>query len=170
MTDPYQTLGVSRSASDEEVRRAYRRLVQLHHPDHNHGSPESARRFEAVQEAYGQIVEMRKSNSAGTAPPRPGWAGRAGSQSQAPSDPDIESRLAAMQRDLREAYDARQRAKQAAREAARGSDPRRPTDEELGYFRTDDSFSKIVSDARDGLADLLEDLGGKLRGERRRRN
>ena len=166
MTDPYQTLGVSRSASDEEVRRAYRRLVQLHHPDHNNGSLESARRFEAVQEAYGQIVEMRKSGSAGTAPP-PGWAG---SHTQAPTDPDIESRLAAMQRDLREAYDARQRAKQAAREAARGSDPRRPTDEELGYFRTDDSFSKILSDARDGLADMLEDLGGKLRGEPPRRD
>lgn len=166
MTDPYATLGVSRSASDQEVRRAYRRLVQLHHPDHNNGSPESARRFEAVQEAYGQIVEMRKARGAGTAPP----PGREGSHTQAPSDPDIESRLAAMQRDLREAYAARQRAQQAAREAARSSDPQRPTDEELGYFRTDDSFSKIVSDARDGLADLLDELGGKLRGEPRRRS
>ncbi len=163
MTDPYQTLGVSPAASDEEVRRAYRRLVQLHHPDHNNGSPESARRFEAVQEAYAKIVETRKSRGTGSAPP-PGWAG---SHSQAPPDPDIESRLAAMQRDLREAYVARQRAQQAAREAARSSDPKRPTDEELGYFKTDDSFSKIVSDARDGLADLLEELGGKLRGGRR---
>lgn len=164
MTDPYRTLGVSPSASDQEVRRAYRRLVQLHHPDHNNGSPESARRFEAVQEAYGQIVEMRKSKAAGSAPPP-----RAGSHTQPPPDPDIESRLAAMQRDLREAYAARKRAQEAAREAARGSDPRRPTDEELGYFKTDDSFSKIVSDARDGLSDLLDELAGKLRGDPRRR-
>ena len=36
---------------DDELHAAYRHLVQLHHPDHNNGSPESARRFEAVQEA-----------------------------------------------------------------------------------------------------------------------
>jgi curved DNA-binding protein CbpA len=33
--DPYQTLGVTRSATDAEVRAAYRRLVQLHHPLQN---------------------------------------------------------------------------------------------------------------------------------------
>src|SRR5256885_11061052 len=50
--DPYATLGLSPSATDAELRAAYRRLVQLHHPDHNGGSAESARRFEAGQGAY----------------------------------------------------------------------------------------------------------------------
>ena len=57
--DPYRTLGISANASEDEVRAAYRRLVQLHHPDHNGGSAESARRFEAVQEAYAQIRSAR---------------------------------------------------------------------------------------------------------------
>jgi molecular chaperone DnaJ len=57
--DPYQVLGVGREASDQEVRSAYRRLVQLHHPDHNGGSAESERRFEEVQEAYARIRELR---------------------------------------------------------------------------------------------------------------
>ena len=39
MTDPYKVLGISHSASDAEIRAAYRRQVQLHHPDHNGGSP-----------------------------------------------------------------------------------------------------------------------------------
>ena len=57
--DPYLVLGVRADASDQEVRSAYRRLVQLHHPDHNDGSAESERRFEEVQEAYAQIRELR---------------------------------------------------------------------------------------------------------------
>jgi len=36
--DPYQTLGVDAGASDAELHAAYRRMVQLHHPDHNGGS------------------------------------------------------------------------------------------------------------------------------------
>src|SRR2546423_11637630 len=64
--DPFVVLGVERSAPDAEVRTAYRRLVQLHHPDHNGGSAESTRRFEEVQEAYAQIRRLR---AAGGQPP-----------------------------------------------------------------------------------------------------
>src|SRR5437588_11747898 len=67
MTDPYQTLGVSPDVSDAELRTAYRRLVRLHHPDHNGGSVESARRFEAVQEAYTAVLSMRRNHVAGAA-------------------------------------------------------------------------------------------------------
>ncbi|MGO9883725.1 MAG: J domain-containing protein, partial [Solirubrobacteraceae bacterium] len=58
-SDPYATLGVSPGASDAELRAAYRRLVQLHHPDHNGGSAESALRFEEVQNAYARVRQLR---------------------------------------------------------------------------------------------------------------
>jgi molecular chaperone DnaJ len=61
--DPFATLGVGRNASDAEIRSAYRRLVQLHHPDHNGGSAESARRFEEVQEAYATVRKLRQPGS-----------------------------------------------------------------------------------------------------------
>ena len=60
--DPYKVLGVRPGVSDEELRAAYRRLVQLHHPDHNNGSEESERRFEEVQDAYASIVAQRRRN------------------------------------------------------------------------------------------------------------
>src|SRR5437870_5007272 len=53
--DPYQVLGVPAGASSEELHDAYRRLVKLHHPDHNGGSPESTRRFQEIQEAYDAV-------------------------------------------------------------------------------------------------------------------
>jgi curved DNA-binding protein CbpA len=190
--DPYKVLGVSRRASDAELHAAYRRLVQLHHPDHNGGSLEAARRFEEVQAAYAEIREQRgRTAGAGQAPrrsQRPGGqaspGGPASGAGQAPSqeaeDPNIESRIADIERRLREARAASERARQAARDATAGRF-KRPSDEELGYVRTDDSLGKILADARDELsgrlakgrdrpvgdrvADLLEELAEKLRGE-----
>ncbi|MCA3634123.1 MAG: DnaJ domain-containing protein, partial [Methylobacterium sp.] len=37
MPDPYQTLGVKRDASADEIKRAYRKLAKTYHPDHNRG-------------------------------------------------------------------------------------------------------------------------------------
>jgi curved DNA-binding protein CbpA len=48
----YTTLGLWFDASDDDVRKAYRRLVLVHHPDRNGGDPEASVRFRAVQEAY----------------------------------------------------------------------------------------------------------------------
>jgi curved DNA-binding protein CbpA len=189
--DPYVTLGVSRTADDAEVRAAYRRLVQLHHPDHNGGSAESAQRFEEVQEAY---AEVRRQRQAGGGAARSGSrAGRRTSSSASASPPpggdsDIGSRLAAMEAELRSARDeAVRRAREAAAQAAARAqgDRDRPSDEELGYISTDDSFSKILADAASGIservaeaekdvrdspvtkrfADLIDELGSKLTGE-----
>lgn len=194
--DPYTTLGIRRSASDEEVRAAYRRMVQLHHPDHNHGSAESARRFEEVQEAYSRIREERESSAR-----RRGTSARTAPRSEAPPpprDPEVETRMADLERQVREAAQRAQReaekirrqARQAAREAAadRPDRPGRASDEELGYVETDDSFSKILADARDeithrfsearehpvvkrvsDLIDGLDDLASKLDRDRRSR-
>jgi curved DNA-binding protein CbpA len=142
--DPYRSLGVSPSASDDELRAAYRMLVQRHHPDHNNGSPAAARRFEEVQEAYAEIRELRRRAppTASAPPPRP------------PVNPHVESRLADLERELRQAAAARASAQRAAREA-RAASTGRATDEELGYVETDDSFSKIFADAQTEIADRL---------------
>ena len=60
MNDPYQVLGVSPSASDDEIKAAYRRLAKQYHPDRNNGSEEAERKMMQVNDAYAQIVEMRK--------------------------------------------------------------------------------------------------------------
>jgi curved DNA-binding protein CbpA len=148
--DPYQVLGVDPAAPDADVRAAYRRLVQLHHPDHNGGSPDSAQRFEEVQDAYARVRELRaRASRAEPAPPR------------ANVDPDLEARLGAMERELREAHMARERARRAAQEAA-ATARERPSDEELGYVTTDDSLSKIFADARSELSELFSDARDEL--------
>jgi curved DNA-binding protein CbpA len=168
-SDPYQTLGVSASASDADVRAAYRRLVQLHHPDHNDGSAESARRFEEVQDAYARIRALRASGSGTASRPRAasgsatasgagtrarsGAAGPTGPRT-APVDPDLEARLKDLEQELKDAHEATERAKRAAQEAVKDATGR-PSDEELGYIKTDDSFGKILADARDEIADRL---------------
>ena len=159
--DPYVVLGVRADASDEEVRSAYRRLVQLHHPDHNHGSAESERRFEEVQEAYAQVRKVRASGAHAAAPPPP--------PPRAAADPELDARLKDMERDLREAHLARERARRAAAEAAASAERKRPSDEELGYIKTDDSFSKIFADAGASLSEQLADLFDDARDEIKRR-
>lgn len=55
MENPYDVLGISRNASEEEVKKAYRKLARDHHPDRNPGDKEAENRFKRVQEAYDTI-------------------------------------------------------------------------------------------------------------------
>jgi curved DNA-binding protein CbpA len=149
--DPYEVLGVSRRASAEELHDAYRRMVKLHHPDRNGGSAESTRRFQEVQDAYDRVRERRASDPRHARPKPP----------PAPGDPSVEARMRDLERELREAAQAaRDKARTAARDAVRDATGRsgdRPTDEELGYYTTDDSFGKILADVRDELSGKLSE-------------
>ena len=66
MMDPYQVLGVSRSASDEEIKKAYRSLSRKYHPDANVNNPNKAQaeeKFKEVQQAYDQIMKEKQQGS-----------------------------------------------------------------------------------------------------------
>ncbi len=58
--DPYKVLGVSPDASDEEIKRAYRRLAKLYHPDRNPGDEAAAKKMQQVNAAYEQIKNPEK--------------------------------------------------------------------------------------------------------------
>lgn len=60
--DPYQVLGVSPDASDEEIKRAYRRLAKKYHPDLNPGDERAAKEMQRVNAAYEQIKNPEKAN------------------------------------------------------------------------------------------------------------
>ena len=53
--DPYKVLGVSRDATDEEIKKAYRRLAKKYHPDLNPGDAEAAKKMQQINAAYEQI-------------------------------------------------------------------------------------------------------------------
>ena len=59
MQDPYEILGVSRSAADEEITSAYKKLARKYHPDLNPGNKEAERKMQEINGAYETIKDIR---------------------------------------------------------------------------------------------------------------
>src|SRR5215471_14337797 len=106
--DPYTVLGVTPGASDEEIKRAYRRLALRHHPDRNLGDPRAAARFKEISAAYAVLMDPgrrraydtgRRRDTRGTAGSAPGPFG-AGREEDLFRDLFTDPRLTAVFADL----------------------------------------------------------------------
>ncbi len=59
----YEVLGLSKSASGDEIKRAYRKLAMQYHPDRNQGDKQAEKKFKEIGEAYGILSDPQKKQS-----------------------------------------------------------------------------------------------------------
>lgn len=58
--DYYQTLGINREATSDEIKTAYRKLAKQYHPDRNQNNAKAEEKFKSVQEAYDVLIDPQK--------------------------------------------------------------------------------------------------------------
>lgn len=75
MQDPYRVLGISPTASEDEIKKAYRELAKKYHPDVNNGSAEAEARMKEVNEAYSTVMKMRREGTSSYANSSQGYGG-----------------------------------------------------------------------------------------------
>jgi len=93
--DYYKVLGVGKNASDEEIKKAYRKLARKHHPDRNNGNKQAEERFKEISQAYDTLSdpEKRKAYDRGSGPFGFGMPGGFDPSSMGGSFSDILSNL-----------------------------------------------------------------------------
>jgi curved DNA-binding protein CbpA len=69
--DYYDVLGVGKTATEEEIKKAYRKLAMTYHPDRNPGDKEAETKFKRVQEAYDTLFDVNKRARYNGARPQP---------------------------------------------------------------------------------------------------
>ena len=98
MFDPYSVLGISRDASDEEIKKAYRKLSRKYHPDANINNPNKAQaeeKFKEVQQAYEQIMKEKEYGTSGNYNSYGGFGGFGGQSQSTYQDEEAIRRQAA---------------------------------------------------------------------------
>src|SRR4051794_31179425 len=60
MADYYKTLGVEKGASDDDIKKSYRKLAMVYHPDRNNGAKEAEEKFKEITEAYDVLRDPQK--------------------------------------------------------------------------------------------------------------
>ena len=60
MKDYYKIIGVSKSSSQSEIKKTFRKLAQKYHPDKNQGDEEASRKFKEINEAYQVLSDAKK--------------------------------------------------------------------------------------------------------------
>jgi molecular chaperone DnaJ len=84
MKDPYEALGVPRTATDADIKKAYRRLARKHHPDVNPGDASAQKKFQEIAGAYEVLGDKEKRErfdrfgDAGEPPPQPSGGASSG--------------------------------------------------------------------------------------------
>src|SRR5436190_13991808 len=58
--DHYEVLGVAKTASDDDIKKSYRKLAREHHPDRNPGDKQAEARFKEIQDAYDVLSDKTK--------------------------------------------------------------------------------------------------------------
>ena len=60
MRDPYEVLGVSKKASEAEIKKAFRTLAKKHHPDTHANDPKAVKKFQEISAAYEIVGDKEK--------------------------------------------------------------------------------------------------------------